>query len=105
MKIHLVAWVLCTAALAPHAVKAAALDAQQLGGVTAVFNFCSKVDPRLDRQLDQKARLFVAGMPKNTLEAERNSAAYLSAYQTLQSVLAELSEPDALRACQAIAAS
>src|ERR1700682_2894745 len=104
MKIHLVAWVLCAAALAPHPVKAGTPDPQLLGAATAVFNFCSKVDPR-DRQLDKKATLFVAGMPKDTLEAQRASAAYQSAYQTLQSVLAEFSEQDALRACQAIAAS
>jgi hypothetical protein len=105
MKIHLVAWVLCAAALAPHAVKAGTPDPQLLGAATAVFNFCSKVDTRDARQLDQKATLFVAGMPKDTLEALRASAAYQSAYQTLQSVLAEFSEQDALRACQAIAAS
>jgi hypothetical protein len=105
MKIHLVAWVVCAAALAPHAVKAGTLDAQQLGAATAVFNFCSKVDPPDDRQLDKKAKLFTAGMSEDKLEAERASADYQSAQQTVQSVLAEFSDPDALSVCQAIAAS
>lgn len=102
MKMHKVVFLGLTVIAPGLALAAKAPDPLAIGAAQAVFNFCSQVDRAGDKSFDKQGKELVAGLSKERIESLRESAAYLRAYQTLQSVLKKFSAADALQACRAI---
>jgi hypothetical protein len=91
------------AAVVPHwALAASPLKPMEFGAAQGVLDFCSKVDPKDDRSFDAQAKLLLAGLSRDKIEDERESAAYHQAYQTIGTILNGFTAPDAVQACQAI---
>jgi hypothetical protein len=98
---HTIFW--CAVALTPSLVFAGVpQDAQQLGAVQAVVDFCSRVDPRHDKQFEQQARRALPNIRDDDLDRARHNPAYQQTYQIVASVLKGLSLQDAARDCAAI---
>jgi hypothetical protein len=79
----------------------AALPPGEAGAMQAVFDFCSKVDPKERQDFDKQADSLFKGLTPRQIAAIRRSADYTRAYHMLAAVLPDLRD-DAVAACQAI---
>jgi hypothetical protein len=94
---------MCAAALIPtFAYAAPPSSAAEIGAVEAVVNFCSIIDPSLEKQFQRQARLTLPSMSDDGLEDVRHTAAYRQAYKLVESVLKELPLADASHDCAAL---
>jgi hypothetical protein len=94
---------LCAAALIPALASAGpASNAAEFGAVEAVVDFCSRVDPSLEKQFQRQAKLTLPKMTDDGLEDVRHTSQYRQAYQLVESVLKQLSLTDAARDCAAL---
>jgi hypothetical protein len=104
MKVSHVLYVLAAVALPPLAQADAPLSPRALGALQGVVDFCSRVDPKDSKQLGQQAGLLMRGLSANTIAADKNTAEYKQAYQTLSTVLKEWPADEAVANCRSVAA-
>jgi hypothetical protein len=94
--------VVCAATLLPGLTRAAdAPGAQMLGSADALVQFCSRVDPSKRGEFERQvaASLGLRDLPAHIAEAARRDPLYQRSFNLFESVLNELTVPDAKRAC------
>jgi len=89
-------------AMLPQFAQAAPPNAQTLGALQGVTDFCSTVDARDARAFASLERSLLQGLSEDQIEKDRRTAAYKSAYQAIQDVLKDFSPDQALAACEAL---
>jgi hypothetical protein len=72
------------------------------GAWQAIFDFCTKVDPKEHRDFDEQADALFSGLTRHQIETIRESEDYKGGYEVLTAVLSTLSTDDAAKACQSI---
>lgn len=102
MQVRRILCLFTAAGLSQLAHAEAPISTQALGAAQGVFDFCSRVDPRDDRQYDEQARLLLKGMSDRSVDEARRSEQYEQAKQIIESVLSELPMSDAVEACKGI---
>ena len=94
--------VVCAATLLPGFASAAdAPGAQMLGSADALVKFCSRVDPSKRGEFERHVAvsLGLRDLPAHMAEAARRDPLYQQSFNLFESVLNELTVPDAKRAC------
>lgn len=103
MKIRDVVFLSCAAALLPKlALADAPHNPMEFGMVQAVYDFCSKLDPKYDKRFDQMAKQALGNMSKQDRDDTQHSAAYEQGYQIVGSLLKGLHPTDAISGCATI---
>ena len=88
-----VAVLLCAAVLIPPLAGADAPHSKlEVGIMQAVFDFCSKADPKNDKRFGQKANALL-GKP------DRDDAGFKRGFQIMESLLDKVRKADAVKGC------
>jgi hypothetical protein len=91
---------LCAAALIPQVTLADAPHTTlEVGMMQAVFDFCSKADPKNDRRFDQKARALLGNLNDHDRHDSRNDVEFQRGYKIMRSLLDNVRKADAVRGC------
>jgi hypothetical protein len=94
------ALLLCAAALIPPVSLADAPHTpMEVGMMQAVFDFCSKADPKNDQRFDQKARALLGNMSDHDRDDSRNNVDFQQGYRIMESLLDKVHKADAVRGC------
>ena len=94
------ALLLCAAALIPQVSPADVPHTQMEAGIMlAVFDFCSKSDPKNDRRFDQKARALLGNLSDHDRDDARNNVDFQRGYRIMESLLDKVHKTDAVRGC------
>jgi len=95
-----VAVLLCAAALIPQLALADAPHTRlEVGMMQAVFDFCSKADPKNDKRFDQKARALLGNRNDHDRDDSQNDVEFKRGYQIMESLLDKVRKADAVKGC------
>ena len=80
----------------------AATPPGEVGALQAVFDFCTKADPKQHEAFDRQADALFHGLTHQQIAALRKTSEYQRGYQMLAGLLPGLRNNDAVEGCQAI---
>jgi hypothetical protein len=89
------------AALLPQLALAAPPPARA-GAWQAIFDFCTRVDPKERRDFDEQADALFNGLTRQQIETIRETEDYKGGYEVLTAVLSTISADDGVKACHSI---
>lgn len=81
------------------------LDAQQIGALQGVVDFCSSVDSKDAEPIEKLVKSLMTGLSAQQIAKDELTTDYKNARQTVKTVLAEFPAGQTLAACHALVKS